>query len=206
MPKKYDFLDRCIPCKNRYGKADPIVRTRAVSRYLYLKEFPDDIFSQNIREFKSNPGLVEILGECMWYTLKNRLHELLKSDVIVPVPTSNLKERGYNQAELLARYISKESKIPLEDILFTTMDCASVHSQETPAGKAEAISGNMGCKKKYSGEVALLIDDTYQEGQTKTECARVLLDHGISKVWCLVLGRAVSKKHIEYLKKTDNET
>jgi len=189
---------KCAFCHITYGHREPEIRTRAVSKYLYPTEYPKDIFSQNIRDFKTNAALAPLLGECMVNALNNRFPELLESDIIIPVQSSNAA-RTFNRTELLADIISKEFDIPVMNVLFAQEGYQPVHNH--PSGeKHDAIQGKIGCNVTFKGETILLIDDTYIDGTTKRECARVLKEHGAGKIWCLVLGRMISKKNLNSLK------
>jgi predicted amidophosphoribosyltransferase len=196
IPNRYARWGRCAACNKRYGRRVPEIRTRAVARYLYQTEYPGDIFSQNIRDFKTKQSLAPILGECLLHALHNLYPYLMELDIIVPIFQSS--PRSYNQAELLAEIVAQGISKPLRNPLFAKDGYPPVHSLPSEK-KAEAIHGKVGCREDFKGESILLIDDTYIDGTTKRECARVLREHGSGLLWCLVLGRAVSKRHLDVI-------
>lgn len=112
-----------------------------------------------------------------------------KIDLIVPVPISkhSRQVRGFNQTELLARYISKELGVKTE--------CgALVRTRETPNQtelSKEERERNLACvfqvtdPAKVEGKNILLVDDVYTTGATCRECTRALLDAGAARV-CVI--------------------
>ena len=107
---------------------------------------------------------------------------------IVPVPSSpkKLRQRGYNQAELLASYISKELGLPLwKDVLFKTAETASMRlaSGEDRRNMLQgAFEVPESACEKLAGADIILVDDVVTTGSTADACARALKDGGASKV------------------------
>jgi ComF family protein len=107
-------------------------------------------------------------------------------DIVVPVPASpgSLKQRGFNQTEVLARQVSKELKIK--------MDATSLYRiKETPSQreltreereKNLLFAFEVRNNKHIKGKNILLLDDVYTTGSTSRECTRVLLGAGASRV------------------------
>ncbi len=107
-------------------------------------------------------------------------------DIIIPVPISqgNLRQRGFNQTELLARQIARRLKLNVyNDIL--------VRIKETPSQREltkEEREKNLLCafeikdKRKIYRKNILLVDDVYTTGSTIRECTRVLLEAGAGGV------------------------
>jgi predicted amidophosphoribosyltransferase len=197
IPQKYADWGRCAPCNKKFGHGEPDIRVRAVSRYLHPSEYPDDLFSQEIIRFKTDPDLAHLLGECMVTAITDRFPELLEADIIIPVQKS--KPNKFHRTAFLADYVSKKLEIPWIDALVAADGYQPVHEVSVPQ-KAGAIQGKVLCTHSFNGETILLIDDTYIEGTTKRECARVLKSHGAGKICGLVLGRAVAAKHIRLVK------
>ena len=109
---------------------------------------------------------------------------------LVPVPISKKrqKERGYNQAALLAEKIADMTGIPLyEDLVLRVRDTA-------PQKKLDAIQRQNNLKKAFKigrNDVKLdrliLIDDIYTTGATVDAVAKVLRQYGSGKVYVLTL-------------------
>jgi ComF family protein len=109
-----------------------------------------------------------------------------KLDLIIPVPItlSNLKERGFNQTELLGRQIGRELRVKMDpDVI--------IRIKETPSQRElsrEEREINLLCAfqvkdpAKVNGKNILLVDDVYTTGSTGRECTRVLLEAGARQV------------------------
>jgi ComF family protein len=113
-------------------------------------------------------------------------------DGILPVPLSikGLRERGFNQALLMARVLSKSLQIPLfMDILWKKKETLpqiglSKKERSTNLKKAFEVKGDI------KGLRLLLIDDVMTTGATVTECSKVLMNAGAQEVIVLTLARA----------------
>lgn len=118
------------------------------------------------------------------------------ADLIMPVPLSarRLLERGFNQAAVIARIISKSSGIGLDEHTL-------IRTVHTPMHRAamDRKAREMTVKKVFSvtrpklvaGRIILLTDDVLTSGSTASHCARVLKNNGAARVNVLTLARAV---------------
>jgi competence protein ComFC len=114
-------------------------------------------------------------------------------DVIVPVPlhSTRQRERGFNQASLLAELLSAEISVPskplLERIRYTTT--------QTALDRAERMENLRNAfRLRKSANVrdfsVLLVDDVLTTGSTLSECARVLKCAGAISVHAATAARA----------------
>jgi len=114
-------------------------------------------------------------------------------DVIVPVPLhpARQRERGFNQATLLAELLSAHASIPcrplLKRIRYTTTQTALDRSERT-----ENLHNAFRLRKNADvrGLRMLLIDDVLTTGSTLSECARVLKRAGAKSVHAATAARA----------------
>ena len=178
----------CANCNTKH----PLIEIRAVGIYP-LHRSPDDQnrLGKEIWKLKDgDPSMADKLGECMVYVINNHYQYLKYVDIIVPVPVGDIK-RGYNQAALLAKYVSENISIPYKDILYKNEEYLPQHNIITSLQEKEnAIRGKIGCKEEITGKKVLLIDDVYVTGNTKNECVRALKDCGAGKILGIVVGRA----------------
>lgn len=111
-------------------------------------------------------------------------------DLIVPIPISKKRkrQRGYNQAELIAKEISSLTGISMDAYSFIRIKDTvaqkklDVWGRKTNLFKAFVWKG----KKKPKGNI-LLIDDIYTTGNTIDAATRVLKASGASKVYFMTI-------------------
>jgi len=129
----------------------------------------------------------------MVYVLNSRYSYLKKMNLIVPIPSSDTA-RPFNQAYLLAQYISNKIGIQLHNILYFKSSHRAQHKTAWK-NKETNIIGNIGCKERVDGKKILLIDDTYNTGSTANECAKVLRRMGAIDVNGLMAARTIDEFH-----------
>lgn len=125
-------------------------------------------------------------------------------DLIIPVPLHKrrLRYRGFNQAELLASYLSVNLTpglaIPtVNDLLirqrYTSpqMKIKNYHQRKKNLENAFAINKKYICKSRQiiKDKRILLVDDIATTGATLFECAKVLKSAGAREVFALVIAR-----------------
>ncbi len=114
-------------------------------------------------------------------------------DFLVPVPLhpARERERGFNQAQLLAENLSASASLPLlcalERIRYTTTQTAYDRAE-----RMENLHNAFRLRKNANvrGLRVLLIDDVLTTGSTLNECARVLKAAGASSVYAATAARA----------------
>jgi|WetSurMetagenome_2_1015567.scaffolds.fasta_scaffold20306_3 competence protein ComFC len=201
IPLSYKDYGYCMDCKDQKDLAPELI-IYGVTEYI-LKDPVERLSAINreIREFKHDPSLAGMLGECLVHVIMHRYPHLRKANLIVPVPSSN-NTRDYNPATLLAECVSAATGIPCEDLL--SKDPASPRQHEQPADrKCVDIIGMIRPKRLIDAESVLLIDDTVISGCTMRECARVLKKNGAVTVYGLAVGRGIDRKRLEYLERED---
>jgi ComF family protein len=117
-----------------------------------------------------------------------------KVDAIVPVPLSvaGLRDRGFNQSLLLAKFISDKTDIPLiADGLFKNVE---THPQiGLPArDRISNLKGVFSTNRYFKDMSLMLIDDVMTTGATARECAKQLMKAGAGEVVVIALARARS--------------
>lgn len=99
-------------------------------------------------------------------------------DALIPVPLhpSRLASRGYNQAELLANVISRDTGIPVANVLRRTRNTGTqtkLGGDERHANVADAFAMRSGIGV-YPGAHVVIIDDVRTTGATIGACAAAL--------------------------------
>jgi len=112
--------------------------------------------------------------------------------VLVPVPlhSRRQRQRGFNQAEILARYVSRRLNIPGGIALKRKLN---TKSQVELSGREwrKNLAGAFVCgdQELVKGKTVILVDDVSTTGATLEECAKVLRAAGARQVWGLVVAR-----------------
>jgi ComF family protein len=114
---------------------------------------------------------------------------------IIPVPLSKQRflERGFNQAEILADALAKETKIPVDKQSLARKIHSPIHRAAMDRKAREMSVKNAFEVKRprlVENENILLIDDVFTSGATVSSCAKALKEKGADKVYVLTLARA----------------
>jgi len=106
-----------------------------------------------------------------------------EEEIIVPVPTdpARRRQRGYNQAELLARYVGRELGMEIVCALYRR-EKRRPQTGLSAAERQENLRGCMAADGAVNGRHVLLIDDVYTTGATAQEAARALREAGAASV------------------------
>lgn len=120
----------------------------------------------------------------------------MEPDLIVPVPLhrKRLRERGFNQALLLAETISRRWKRPLSRHNLQRIRWTEPQINLPAAERATNVRGAFAVTepRDLKGKKIVLVDDVYTTGSTVKECARVLKKEGAAEVYVVTVARAVS--------------
>jgi ComF family protein len=119
--------------------------------------------------------------------------------LVVPVPLhpDKLRQRGFNQAELIARAALKLA--PAKDrLLMNAAGLARRRPTQSQTGltrhqRGENIRGAFAVANPgaVAGREILLVDDVFTTGTTVSECARLLRRNGASRVWVATVARTL---------------
>lgn len=109
-------------------------------------------------------------------------------DVItsVPVATSRLRQRGYNQSELIAKSVARSLVLPYRPLLRRLRNTQQVG--KTRNQRLEQVSGLFIARTKPPSRI-LIIDDVLTTGATLNACAIALRNAGADEVWGAVAAR-----------------
>ena len=108
----------------------------------------------------------------------------------VPLSKSRLHERGYNQAELLARELASILQLPYEESLLKVKENRLQHRLKADERKKN-VHGVYSALQDVSamGKCYLLVDDIITTGETLGECTRILMRAGADDVFCVCIAK-----------------
>ena len=117
----------------------------------------------------------------------------LPVDVIVPVPLHprRLKERGYNQAEVIARPLGEATSLAVTPAaLQRTVWTEPQARMENRTHRAQNLNGAFAARAELvAGRRVAVVDDVCTTGATLNACADALTAAGAVSVWGLTLAR-----------------
>lgn len=123
----------------------------------------------------------------------NNGEDFWNSGVLVPVPMEKkkLRQRGYNQAEILARHLSTIIKTPVETNVLVKIKRTGPQMELSAAERQKNIDGAFSVKnpKAIAGKKVFLVDDVYTTGSTMEACAAILKSAGAASVWGIAIAR-----------------
>jgi len=174
----------CVNCGDRRFHFDC-----AVSRYRST-----GLVRELIHRFKYDRTfyLRGTLAEWLAETLDDVRIRVQPYDYLVPVPLhpARMREREFNQADVLARLISSRAERPvltaLRRIRYTTTQ-TRLDREERMQNLRNAFRVRQ--TSRVSGSHLILVDDVFTTGSTVEECARVLKQAGAASVRVITVAR-----------------
>ena len=181
----------CLDTLPEYDGADVPVEfaERCVATFFYR-----DALRESILRFKfgGRDFYADMFGRWMAVTVRDKLQGQFDCITWAPVSRKRLRERGYDQAELLCRALAKELGLRpvrlLEKVRHTRRQ-SGIHDEAIR--RANASGAYQVCDQaKVLGQRVLLVDDIVTTGATLAECCRVLRTAGAQTVVCAALAAA----------------
>ena len=186
---------RCLLCQ----RVDPPFE-RAVAYGSYDRELRDLI---HLLKFQQVRPAAAVLGRMVAETIANLEQAMPVGRIaVIPVPLHKRKQaqRGFNQAEMIARsalqHLARPKRFDLSTgVLARRRETGSQigltrHQRRENLRGAFAVSDPTRILKRD----ILLIDDVLTTGTTASECARVLLRAGAARVWVATVARTLKLK------------
>lgn len=137
----------------------------------------------HLLKFQNQPQLAVLFAQL----IDSRFHQQLLDcapDCIcfVSMYPKKEKQRGYNQAKLIAEELGRCLSLPCCHLLKKTASTAAQHTLSAEQRKRN-LRGvyTAASPEQIAGKRILLVDDVITTGSTMTECAGVLIEHGA--VW-----------------------
>jgi ComF family protein len=180
--------DKCPECINE--------------NHYYTKAFAPLEYSGIIKEaiykykYGKKPYMYKVFGDLLVETIENE-NLINQIDLIVPIPLhrSKMSDRGFNQSELLGKYISKHYNIPIDTRNLIRTKKTFIQNKLSKKERKSNVKNAFKVTKTevFKDKTILLVDDIYTTGATVNECSRVLVKAGASAVLVLTIARGVDK-------------
>lgn len=145
-------------------------------------------------KFRNRPEVADVFAKEMAECFINNYSEFsFDYCTFVPSTKDNVKERGYNQAQLLAEGMCSIIGLECKELLFKLFNTKPQHTL-----KGIERSGNLlgafavNDKVNIENKRILLCDDIKTTGSTLNECAKTLLIGGAAEVFCITA--AIARK------------
>ncbi len=142
-----------------------------------------------IKDYKYNnkPYYYKMLGELLYKHIKN---SDINVDIIsfVPLHKNKKRKRGYNQSELMAKYLEKKLNIPCERLMERRVD-TKAQNQLKREDRVNNLKNTFFAVKHLKNKNVLIVDDVYTTGTTINECSKSLLKVEVKNIYGLTLAR-----------------
>lgn len=188
--------DLCVECEKNlpYTKGDSIYQKFPFVDKCLSPLYYKDYVRRAVLRFKFagcscySRRLGAIMSECTENNLDCGSIDMVSC---IPLSRKRLHDRGYNQAELLAKEISKSIQVPYRS---TLKKIKNNTAQSTINDRKQRATNVVGAYRVLDSEPVkdkyiLLVDDVVTTGATVSECARMLKKAGAKTVYCITLAR-----------------
>lgn len=146
-----------------------------------------------VLRLKHEPHIAARLSDLLYEA--QRRPPLSTATLVVPVPlhAARERERGFNQAAILARSLASRTRLPLDEQSVVRVTHTERHRADMDArARRETVTEAFEVVRPrlIAGERVLLVDDVLTTGATVSACAGALKDAGASEVFVLTVARA----------------
>jgi ComF family protein len=172
------------------------VRCHRCDAYAFSAARACGLYEKALRETVLNLKRQPYLPETISRLLVNaaRLDPLNESTSIVPVPLhpKRLEMRGFNQASVIARTVSKSLRLPINEVSLIRISHTEKYRAGLDAkGRGDTVAAAFAVihPRLVIGEKILLVDDVFTTGATAGACASSLIEAGAAEVYVLTIAR-----------------
>ncbi len=143
-------------------------------------------------KYQSLPAITALLGDWLFPYFLSATKNFPSEPALIPVPLHPRRQRsrGFNQAELLARYLSEtnENKNPALNIV-KRVKATAAQATLAPGDRRHNIQNAFALTNPagLAGTFCLIIDDVITTASTTEAMAALLKQAGAREVWALTL-------------------
>lgn len=180
-PIQQEAKEFCCDCEGKDTYYDQ-------GRNLWLHK---GMVKKSIYEFKYKNRRIYGIGyaEEMYRLYKEKIRDWNVTCIIpIPLHRNRKRQRGYNQAEIIAKHLGKLMGIKVDTKAVERIQNTKPQKELGPKERRRSLQQAFRIKKGWKCERSvLLIDDIYTTGSTIDCVAKVLKGYGVSKVWFLTI-------------------
>lgn len=203
------FPEKCIGCKLKNTSLCALCTAsirhaeRETARNIVaVFDYRDSVIKRALWElkYKNKKHLAEVLGQELYGEMLEELSDLCtfssgRPILVIPVPLSKdrLRERGYNQAELIAKYFIKNAPVGTFELETESVKkIKNTSPQARIANRNKRLANIKGAfdvikPEKVKGRTCIIIDDITTTGGTITEILKLLKASGAKRALGLAL-------------------
>lgn len=174
-----------IACKSCWGK------------HIVADEGSIGFYEGALREtvllLKRQPYLPRHVVELLIVKAKEPPFEAATRIVPVPLHADRLRTRGFNQAAIIGRELSRALRLPLDETSLVRVSSSEKYRAGLDAkARHESVANAFSVRypRLIDNERILLVDDVFTTGATVSACAGALIAAGAESVSILTLARA----------------
>jgi competence protein ComFC len=190
----------CIKCQKEtvFGFTHPLCRKESVnelpSQLCAVYEY-GGMIAEIIKKSKYNPksfALLRLISFSGAKTASKLGFDFTGFTVVsIPISKSREKDRGFNQAEIIAKAVCKEFGLTTNNSILTRIRDTTKQFGLHKGERAQNITGAFAVRGNVTGGKFLLIDDICTTGSTLISCASSLFSAGAKDVRCFTLSRKI---------------
>ncbi len=174
------------------------------------KQYLDGVFwftnydaeiSKNLIEslkFNNNYQASQAIGSAIssLYSSKVKAHLNIGKYIVSHIPTANkrVRQRGWDQAELIAKSFAKHQKLAHKPLLLRVSSFDQIGATKKQRQEASAKFFKIRSIKLVKGKKIILIDDVLTTGSSFNAAAKILKQRGAKKVYAIAFARQGLKK------------
>ena len=182
VPVPSEALARCDACRDA---APPFDYARAAASYGGTVR--DAVHAL---KFGGRRSLARPLGDLI---IERCAGALAAPDAFVPVPLARARERerGFNQAGLLAERLGERLGVRVRPRWLVRLRATAAQSELSAAERRDNVADAFAAAPAVAGRDVVVIDDVITTGATVGECARALHAAGARRVGVLAVARVL---------------
>lgn len=179
---------RCLVCGRPTDHKGKCSDCRSGSIYFdkgyCILEYKDAVRNAILKfKYKYKSGYAKYFGSLLSDYAKRNIE--LKYDYVTAVPLhkKRLRERGYNQSELIAKILAKNMGVAYKELLVRqkpTLPQNRLNKKQRQDNIKNAFIPAKGAD--IEGRSILMVDDIFTTGTTMNECAKILKRQGAYRV------------------------